>query len=85
MRAELCSGWFRTKTPSKRCCLRNGGDETSPGFPGLFGDSEMCDGKVVNRLQSQGNTVFIRINIVNVQHAYFRIRYEQLSSGKLFV
>jgi hypothetical protein len=41
----------------------------------------MCNGKVVPRLQSQGNIVFIRITIPNTQHAGFTIRYEQIASG----
>ncbi|KAI6170817.1 putative cubilin [Aphelenchoides bicaudatus] len=49
--------------------------------PDLYGDSQMCNGKVVSRLQSQGNQVFMRLTIVNTERASFKIRYEQLASG----
>ncbi|VDK77902.1 unnamed protein product [Litomosoides sigmodontis] len=45
--------------------LRNGVNEQSPGFGGLFRDSEICDDHYVSELRSQGNRVFMRLTTTN--------------------
>lgn len=60
--------------------LRNGASEESPGFPGLYRNSEICDGFPVVRLKSQGNRLFLRFQSLNLE-SYFTVRYEQYEAG----
>uniref|UniRef100_A0A915DCG2 Cubilin n=1 Tax=Ditylenchus dipsaci TaxID=166011 RepID=A0A915DCG2_9BILA len=46
--------------------VKNGGSELSPGFPGLFRDSEVCD---AHQFQS-----------TNTRNSFFKVHYEQFES-----
>uniref|UniRef100_A0A1I8EZ18 Cubilin n=1 Tax=Wuchereria bancrofti TaxID=6293 RepID=A0A1I8EZ18_WUCBA len=61
--------------------LRNGVNEQSPGFGGLFRDSEICDDHPVRELRSQGNRVFMRLTTRNAPSVIFNIYYQQIDSG----
>ncbi|CAG9535646.1 unnamed protein product [Cercopithifilaria johnstoni] len=60
--------------------LRNGVNEQSPGFAGLFRDSEVCDDHPVRELRSQGNSVFMRLTTRNAPLVMFTIYYQQIDS-----
>ncbi|KAK6108635.1 CUB domain family protein [Brugia pahangi] len=60
--------------------LRNGVNEQSPGFGGLFRDSEICDDHPVRELRSQGNRVFMRLTTRNAPSVMFTIYYQQIDS-----
>uniref|UniRef100_A0A914H2F9 Cubilin n=1 Tax=Globodera rostochiensis TaxID=31243 RepID=A0A914H2F9_GLORO len=61
--------------------VRNGPSEESPAFPGLFGNSEICDEHPQPRLISQGNQLFLRFRSDFSRSMRFDIRYEQFESG----
>ncbi|KAH7711771.1 calcium binding EGF domain-containing protein [Aphelenchoides avenae] len=61
--------------------IRNGGSELSPGFPGLYRDSEVCDDYPIKQLQTHGNRAFIRFKTTDVRGVYFTVAYEQLESS----
>ncbi|VDM47594.1 unnamed protein product [Toxocara canis] len=41
--------------------IKNGVNDQSPGFGGLYRDSEICDDHPVKELRSQGNRIFMRL------------------------
>uniref|UniRef100_A0A914ZLL6 CUB domain-containing protein n=1 Tax=Parascaris univalens TaxID=6257 RepID=A0A914ZLL6_PARUN len=61
--------------------IKNGVNEQSPGFGGLFRDSEICDDHPVNELRSQGNRIFMRLRTTSPRAIQFFIYYEQINSG----
>ncbi|KAL3108031.1 hypothetical protein niasHT_018193 [Heterodera trifolii] len=61
--------------------VRNGPSEQSPAFPGLFGDSEICDDHPQPRLISQGNQLFLKFRLAFSRSMRFSIRYEQFENG----
>uniref|UniRef100_A0A914BUV6 Cubilin n=1 Tax=Acrobeloides nanus TaxID=290746 RepID=A0A914BUV6_9BILA len=61
--------------------IRNGGSETSPGFPGLYRNSEICDAHKVPQLMSQGNRLFLRFETTNPSNTFFTAYYEQVETG----
>ncbi|VDN53966.1 unnamed protein product [Dracunculus medinensis] len=61
--------------------IRNGVNEQSPAFSGLFRDSEICDEHPVEELRSQGNRLFLRLKTLNTNNYYFNIIYEQVDSN----
>ncbi|VDK30363.1 unnamed protein product [Gongylonema pulchrum] len=64
---------------------RNGVNEQSPGFGGLFRDSEICNDHPVKELRSQGNRVFMRLTTSNAASVRFTVYYEQIDSGQCFL
>uniref|UniRef100_A0A915MM71 Cubilin n=1 Tax=Meloidogyne javanica TaxID=6303 RepID=A0A915MM71_MELJA len=44
--------------------VRNGPSESSPGFAGLYGDSEICNENPIKQLISQGNRLFLRFRSI---------------------
>ncbi|KAI6211378.1 putative cubilin [Aphelenchoides besseyi] len=61
--------------------IRNGPDQLSPGFSGLQGNSEMCNTQMLQHLQSQGDTIYMRLNLKSSDPVYFRISYERIASS----
>ncbi|KAI6227549.1 putative cubilin [Aphelenchoides fujianensis] len=70
---------------SGKLMIRNGPDESSPPFAGLDVHSEMCDGRQVRRLESQGDSVFLRLTLKSADEVAFRVAYEQSSSSFLYL
>ncbi|KAI1719026.1 CUB domain-containing protein [Ditylenchus destructor] len=60
--------------------IKNGASDQSPGFPGLYRDSETCDDHPVKQIQSQSNKLFLRFKSTNLHDSYFTIKYEQFES-----
>ncbi|KAM3716945.1 Cubilin [Dirofilaria immitis] len=60
--------------------LKNGVNEQSPGFGGLFRDSEVCDDHFIKELRSQSSHVFMRLTTRNAHLMLFIIYYEQIDS-----
>ncbi|KAL7070028.1 hypothetical protein ACQ4LE_011011, partial [Meloidogyne hapla] len=61
--------------------VKNGPSELSPGFVGLFGDSEICNENPVKQLISQGNRLFLRFRSITNRGIRFALSYEQYEAG----
>ncbi|KAK0410740.1 hypothetical protein QR680_005299 [Steinernema hermaphroditum] len=61
--------------------VKNGLSDLSPGFGGLYGNSEICDDHLVEQLRSQGNRLFLRFRTSNARATSFNVTYEQIDSG----
>uniref|UniRef100_A0A158R3Q9 Cubilin n=1 Tax=Syphacia muris TaxID=451379 RepID=A0A158R3Q9_9BILA len=55
-------------------------DVHSPGFAGLYGDSEVCDSYPITEFRSIGNYLFLRLKTMNSAVSFFNISYEQIKS-----
>nr|CAD2192583.1 unnamed protein product [Meloidogyne enterolobii] len=61
--------------------VRNGPSESSPGFAGLYGDSEICNENPIKQLISQGNRLFLRFRSITNKAIRFELKYEQYEAG----
>nr|CAD2206335.1 unnamed protein product [Meloidogyne enterolobii] len=61
--------------------VRNGPSESSPGFAGLYGDSEICNENPIKQLISQGNRLFLRFRSITNKAIRFEVKYEQYEAG----
>ncbi|KAF7634605.1 hypothetical protein Mgra_00005942 [Meloidogyne graminicola] len=61
--------------------IKNGPSKQSPGFSGLFGESEICNENPIKQLISQGNRLFLRFRSITNREISFALRYEQYEGG----